>query len=301
MENQNDQARKAEASNRRQSRTSLPPSQPENAYQRPQPPSRRQSGIQPEARRTSLYEPEAVRRAAEFARVSRRPSTFDTFEHQSESIFRSQELKSSPAGSSEEWEVLSRHDDDGFPPTEPSIPPPSYDFPGTWQAAMHDTSTALSSVSVATTSYATAIRQSGLGKAGMSVGTALLSSTNKGALSLVSWAADRTGTGPDALPRPVAGWLKEGREKMEEVEKARRRRARRRQGLSEELFPNGRSVALLETMEMRVDEDSHLLGGESLGDWVDGEGLVDALQEHDQEEEGNGDEEGLVRLFEFDD
>ena len=297
MENQNDQARKAEGASRRQSRASLPSSPPKSAYQRPQPPSRRPSGFQPEARRTSLYEPEAVRRAAEFAKVSKQnQSNFETFEHQSDSIFRSGE---SPSNSSEEWEVLTRHDDDGFPPTEPSIPPPSYDFPGTWQAAMHDTSTALSSVSTATASYATAIQQSGLGKAGMSVGTALLSSTNKGALSIVSWAADRTGTGPDSLPRPVAGWLKSGREKMEEAEKARQRRARRRQGLSEEFFPNGRSVALLETMEMRVDEDSHLLGGETEGDWVDEEGLVEALREDGEEEEGEG--ERLVRLFEFDD
>ena len=50
---------------------------------------------------------------------------------------------------------------------------------------------------------------------------------------------------------------------------------------------------------MRVDEDSHLLGGESLGDWVDGEALVEVLREDGEEEEGEG--EGLVRLFEFDD
>ncbi|KAH8706919.1 hypothetical protein GQ44DRAFT_716146 [Phaeosphaeriaceae sp. PMI808] len=94
---------------------------------------------------------------------------------------------------------------------------------------MRDTTAAISKVSSATASFASALTNSGVGKAGWSVSAALASSTNRGAFSLVNWATDRTGTGPDALPRPISKWLKNGREKMNEQRRA-------------ELWRRGRSV-----------------------------------------------------------
>lgn len=56
---------------------------------------------------------------------------------------------------------------------------------------------------MASKSYATALSQSGIGRASWSIGSALLSSTNKGALSIAGWAMEKTGAVPNDLPSSV--------------------------------------------------------------------------------------------------
>jgi hypothetical protein len=166
-------------------------------------------------------------------------------------------LRKRSSSTSEGWDMLEEQQQDVFNIT-PSLflpacsryaqsntlassPRPSYDFPGTWPAAIHDTTSALTQVGSATTSYATALTHSGIGKAGWSVGAAIAYTANKRALSLVDWATDHTGTGADQLPRPIAGWLKSGKEKAKERRRAelrkKERQARRARG---ERSPDGR-------------------------------------------------------------
>tara|TARA_R110002003_G_scaffold121_21_gene10821 strand:- start:9213 stop:9815 length:603 start_codon:yes stop_codon:yes gene_type:complete len=194
--------------------------------------------------------------------------------------------------------------------------PSSYDFPGTWPTALHDTSAALTQVSSATASYASALTHSGIGKAGWSVGTAAFSSANKGALSLVSWAADHTGTGVDQLPRPVGKWLKGGRRKIEEQRRAEQKiveRRRRRESGRQDLQPFGdeRGPFVLETAEMSstgeivgpltpLQRDGFTEAMTRGGSGVAGQ--VTEQREHDSEDATEEEEDdGMTRLFEFDD
>ncbi|KAF2828701.1 hypothetical protein CC86DRAFT_465455 [Ophiobolus disseminans] len=320
--NRNDEPlREAQGSsdqNRRPSRT-LSYHQPGRAYvppasqaaeavrlQQPQSRPRRPSGMPDAPSRRGSAQPEArSRRTSELPQApTRRPSSstthsnFEIFENGSDSIFRGNDQDTN-SFSSEDWEVLDGHEDDGFPPTHPSLPPPSYDFPGTWTAAMHQTGSALGEIGTATRSFTSAVAQSGIHKAGWSVGSALLSTTNRGVLSLVSWAAERTGTGPDALPRPAAKWVKSGRERMDEASRARERRARRRLGLLEEAEEGGLRIETrdggpipgLTPVAQPVEEDEEEIGVGFLNE----EALLEA-----QKVEDDGDD-GLVRMFQFDD
>lgn len=85
---------------------------------------------------------------------------------------------------------------------------PSYDFPGTWSAAIQDTSAAASTLSEASKSYANALVQSGVGRAGRSVSSAVLNSTGKRASNFAGWVMDRAGVVPNDLPRPLREWLR---------------------------------------------------------------------------------------------
>ncbi|KAL1799666.1 hypothetical protein ACET3X_000008 [Alternaria dauci] len=88
---------------------------------------------------------------------------------------------------SEEWENLPE-------PTSTTPLPSTPPFPGTWSAALHDTTAALTQVSYASRSFGAALTKSGIGKASRSVGTAALSSTNQAALAVASWGIKKTGT-----------------------------------------------------------------------------------------------------------
>jgi hypothetical protein len=215
------------------------------------------------------------------------------------------------------------------PNTLTSSPKPSYDFPGTWPAAIHDTTSALTQVGSATASYATALMQSGIGKAGWSVGTALASTANKHALSLVDWATDHTGTGADQLPQPIAGWLKSGKEKAGERRRAERRKKERLvrrtrgerspdgwDGDREAVFQDEQGPFALDTSELdstgeltsgprpvtaqRSDDDGFTVASTQGGSINKSKGRA---QQGDSMEDDDGEPEAdvLIRLFEFDD
>ncbi|KAL6711247.1 hypothetical protein ACN47E_005778 [Coniothyrium glycines] len=112
----------------------------------------------------------------------------------------------SPPADLSDWDTC----EDLVPPCTPSTSPPrapSYAFAGTWTAAYHDTATAVAQVGSASKSYVSALTKSGIGKAGWSIGSALLTSTGKGASSLTGWAFNRAGIMPNDLPGPMRSWL----------------------------------------------------------------------------------------------
>jgi hypothetical protein len=216
------------------------------------------------------------------------------------------QIQDTHSTSSEEWDLLDEAESVPIPnsplllhitdpPNQthstPSSHLPSYDFPGTWLAALHDTSAALSSVGAATSSYASALTRSGIGKAGWSIGSALASTANRNALNVLDWAADRTGTVADQLPRPVGRWLKSGRERKREV-----RRARERRGERDVVFGDREGAFVLETSMVSGSGERVRYGG-----WEDAslKGGHRRFGEVDDEEEEVTDE--LVRIFEFDD
>lgn len=223
----------------------------------------------------------------------------------------------STSSNEEEWDLL---DQDTRPTTTAgpsSATPPSYIFPGTWPAALHDTTLALTSVTVATTSYASALTHSGIAKAGWSIGSALASSANSHALKVAAWAVDRTGTGTDQLPRPIRGWLTKGRE-MEDLRRlAEQRRRARRDGrgrmMSEPLtFGDERGAFVLETGEMsstgELVGEMRGLGGEdgfvatdTKGEVVDGREVLGERGGDRENEEEVEEADGLLRVFELDD
>jgi hypothetical protein len=94
-----------------------------------------------------------------------------------------QPCSSSSPTSSEDWEQIP--DDAPLPTTPP--------FPSTWPAALQDTTAALTRVTRATLSFASAVASSGIGKASWSVGAATLNSTNKAALAFAGWGIHKTG------------------------------------------------------------------------------------------------------------
>lgn len=160
--------------------------------------------------------------------------------------------------------------------------PTSY-FPGTWPTALHDTSVAAKHVGAATYSYATALTQSGIGQAGWSIGSALAASGKRGAKKVVGW-----------WNRSNAGWLQAGR------------------GHEGELWGDERGLYVLEQKEMDgtgeiVGERRRVYRGVEEEDGFEAEEMmggemVEQVEEVEKdEEEAELGEDGLVRLFQFDD
>ncbi|KAF2712499.1 hypothetical protein K504DRAFT_452679 [Pleomassaria siparia CBS 279.74] len=94
---------------------------------------------------------------------------------------------------------------------------PSYQFPSTWDGAYHNTSEALREVTTASSSYYRAIADSGLSKAGWSIGGALAATANRSALSVASLAVNAAGAN-DKLPRGMRSWL-QGKEKLDDAKR----------------------------------------------------------------------------------
>ncbi|KAH7077585.1 hypothetical protein BKA63DRAFT_508550 [Paraphoma chrysanthemicola] len=264
----------------------------------PQAPAR-QPSVQPQA---------PNRRLSQQLSESRRPSQ----QHSSISSSTTQALqvRNKSSTDSEGWSMLER---EGNSTSGAS----SYDFPGTWPTAIHDTTTALTQVSTATASYASALTHSGIGRASMSIGTAALSSANKGALSIMAWATDHTGTGVDQLPRPMSKWLKGGRKKIEEQRRAEQRikeKRRRREsgvasGSSEPMtFGDERGAFVLETAEMsstgEIVGPMTSLQGDGFSETATRGESVDAgrvgLEDDSEDDRSEEEDDGLVRMFEFD-
>ncbi|KAJ5025079.1 hypothetical protein PSV08DRAFT_366918 [Bipolaris maydis] len=210
--------------------------------------------------------------------------------------------------STEEWQDLS--------PLTPTAHSPSYPFPGTWSAALQDSNHALTKVGSATVSYATALATSGVGKATLSISAAALSTTNKYAASLTSWGLAKSGFGRNELPAPICKWLT----KKEEADK-KRSKARNKSEPTQREFTDAKGRYVLDMYdtdasgdfvrsadksEGKVEE-----GGEEAG-WgeqemrgggpFDDRFAVEYSEESDSEdEEEAGEDDGLVRMFEFDD
>ncbi|KAH7139530.1 hypothetical protein B0J11DRAFT_517009 [Dendryphion nanum] len=94
---------------------------------------------------------------------------------------------------------------------------PTYEFPGTWSRAAEDSSRAAKSVASASVSYYRAVTASGISTASMSVGGALASTVNRGALNAAYYAVQSAGTDRSRLPRFVNHWL----EKKDDVDVAK--------------------------------------------------------------------------------
>lgn len=60
----------------------------------------------------------------------------------------------------------------------------------------------------ASKSFAIALSNSDISKAGLSIGNAILSSSTRSASKLTGWALDRAGVVPTDLPKPMADWLR---------------------------------------------------------------------------------------------
>jgi hypothetical protein len=209
------------------------------------------------------------------------------------------------------------------PTTNPTPQSPSYAFPGTWTAALHDSNHALTQVSSATFSYASALATSGMLKATRSIGTAALSTTNKYAASLTNWGLAKTGFAPTELPAPVCKWLSA---RKEEVAKNKARKSRRC-SLREHMAPprpfrdahGGAYVLDMHDTDAQGDfvrsppgslgKASQVVGDEAawgVQDLRGGSGFEEPFQVGDSEDEDNEEEEetesdGLLRVFEFDD
>ncbi|CAO2648094.1 Nn.00g090160.m01.CDS01 [Neocucurbitaria sp. VM-36] len=173
----------------------------------------------------------------------------------------------------EDWDLLEHE-----APARTSVPtalssPPSYNFPTPWSAALNDTSNALTQVTAASTSYATALSQSGMGKAGWSIGSALASSAKKSALSVAEWGLEKSGKDVEELPAPVRKWLG-----------GRGQRGGRRGG--RRVMRDERGAFVLETHDL-----------DATGEFVK-EGAGD---DEGAEVEGEVGEDGLVRMFRYDD
>jgi hypothetical protein len=118
----------------------------------------------------------------------------------------------------------------------------------------------------------------------------------------VNWAVDSTGTGVDQLPRPISGWLRSGRERWRKERKARG-------GKEDVMFGDERGMFVLQTAEM--DHTGEFVSGLRAVDekgWaeadVEGGSMVEEMGEErreDDEAERDGEDDGMVRLFEFDD
>ncbi|KAI2478199.1 hypothetical protein Ptr902_10394 [Pyrenophora tritici-repentis] len=166
----------------------------------------------------------------------------------------------------------------------------SYLFPGTWPAALSETTQALREINAATSSYFTALSQSGIGRATSSISTAALSSTNSAALVLTTWGLAKTGFGTHELPRPLQKWVmaKEEREKRRVQKEARKRRIEMGSGV----FEDGGGSFVLGTREGGADlwEVQGLRESEEVVDESEGEdAAITALRKLDCDEE---DEEG---------
>jgi hypothetical protein len=201
-------------------------------------------------------------------------------------------LDSASSSASSEWEDIPS-------PTSTSLPTATH-FPGTWPAALHDTSVALSQVSSATLSYASAIASSGIGRASWSIGTAALSSTNKAALSFTAWGMARTGVMTNELPAPIRRWVqgKQERDRRQRRAEQRRKEKRRREAMMlDGSFRDGRGEFVLETHEM--DGTENIRDQEPAGRLeANQEDEVRGQEYYEEEEE---EEDALLRVFQSDD
>ena len=211
------------------------------------------------------------------------------------------EPASASSSSSSSWEDLPSPQSTSLPTATP--------FPGTWPAALHDTSAALSEVSTATISFASAIASSGLGRASWSISAATLSSTNRAALSFTTWGMEKTGVMPNELPAPVRRWIQGKEERDRRRRQAeQRRRERRRTERDGEVVTGGvdeEGGFVLATHEM--DGTLNFEGKGPLGM------REDAGEEQEEQESATGgrreeieqqqedEDDGLMRVFEFDD
>ncbi|RAR07911.1 hypothetical protein DDE82_002573 [Stemphylium lycopersici] len=221
-------------------------------------------------------------------------------------------FKDESSDSSEDWEEVAREAPIPGASNSCSSPSPSYDFPGTWSAAAHDSTHALAQVSHATLSYASAMANSGIGKASRSIGTAALSSTNNYALSLAGWGMAKTGVMTNELPRPFRKWMasKEEAEARKHAVQERKRRQRIQHGSTVPVsFEDEQGTYMLDMHEM--DNEGAFLGSMPRGLYAREEGWEEQTLSKDEAkaEPGDykegGDEEkvgdGLLRVFEFDD
>ena len=89
---------------------------------------------------------------------------------------------------------------------------PTETFHGTWSGAFSDGVKAAGEITKASKSYYNAVANSGVTRAGWSIGSAFASTANRGALSVASFAVGATGTSEDRLPRKFQGWLQTKKE-----------------------------------------------------------------------------------------
>lgn len=154
-------------------------------------------------------------------------------------------------------------------------------------------------------SYAAALSQSGIGKAGWSIGSALASSANKGALSVAGWGMERSGADTARLPASVKKWLGK-KEKLDEArgwarqaeERRRARKSRPVEGGAPLTFGDERGAFVLETHE--VDSAGLFVETTSLN--LRGtEGGKGEVGEDEEESEREDEEDMLLGAFELDD
>lgn len=201
--------------------------------------------------------------------------------------------------SSSSWEDLHSPASTSFQTATP--------FPGTWPAAVHDTSAALSQVSAATLSYASAIASSGLGRASWSVGTAALSSTNQLALSFTTWGMAKTGVVPNELPAPVRQWIqgREERDRRRRRAEQRRRERRRRDGevVVRGVDEEGGFVLATHEMDNTLNFEGRGPEGmrEDTGEQDKVQELATGERQEIEEQEDKYEDDGPIRVFEFDD
>ncbi|KAI4644666.1 uncharacterized protein J4E78_009485 [Alternaria triticimaculans] len=241
-------------------------------------------------------EPEPQSRSANIRTSTAAESQFDAEEDETPS-----QPASASSSSSSSWEDL--------PSSATASLPTATPFPGTWPAAIHDTSAALSEVSTATLSFASALASSGLGRASWSIGAATLSSTNRAALSFTTWGMEKTGVMPNELPAPMRRWIQGKEERDRRRRQAeQRRRDRRRRERDGQVFTGG------------VDEEGgYVLATHEIDGTLnfEGRGPVDMREERGgqgeeqeyaaggpeeiEEREAEHEDDGLTRVFEFDD
>ncbi|KAI4958898.1 hypothetical protein J4E86_002618 [Alternaria arbusti] len=208
---------------------------------------------------------------------------------------------SASSSSSSSWEDLPSPQTTSLPTATP--------FPGTWPAALHDTSAALSEVSTATLSFTSAIASSGLGRASWSIGAATLSSTNRAALSFTAWGMEKTGVMPNELPRPMRRWIqgKEDRDRRRRQAEQRRRERRRRerdgQVLTGGVDEEGGYVLATHEMDGTLNFEGRgpVDMREEIGKQEGEEGFAAGGPEEIEERGAEHGDDGLMRVFEFDD
>ncbi|KAF2748013.1 hypothetical protein M011DRAFT_525712 [Sporormia fimetaria CBS 119925] len=104
---------------------------------------------------------------------------------------------------------------------------PSEEFKGTWEAAYQETAKTAKEISKASTTFAAAVCDSGIGRAGAYLGAALSRTANRGALTAAKYAVDKAGTDESKLPPRLRSWLKRGDRKegtaRNDVESSERR------------------------------------------------------------------------------
>lgn len=166
--------------------------------------------------------------------------------------------------------------------------PTSY-FHGTWPTALHDTSVAAKQVGAATYSYVNALTQSGIGQAGWSIGSALAASGKRGAKKVAGWWNRANGVQQGGF----RGWKQEGGHRS----------------VDDEVWGDERGLYVLDQKEMDgtgelVGEGRRVYrGGEQDGfreEEMMGGGGGARVEDQEEAEAGLG-EDGLMRLFEFDD